>query len=115
MLLGCSLILVSVSDCKAFKEKFTEAAESQQTSKENKDASAAAGLLEKLSVEDKKTEAEVKEDVSTATEKKTESEPGKAVAEKKEEVPAATEKETTESEPGKIYAEKIDEKPAPST
>ena len=36
-------------------EMFQEVAESQQNKEENKDASAAAGLLEKLSVEEKET------------------------------------------------------------
>ncbi|KAI8023539.1 hypothetical protein LOK49_LG03G00827 [Camellia lanceoleosa] len=39
---------------KTFMEMFQEVAESQQKKEENKDASAAAGLLEKLSVEDEK-------------------------------------------------------------
>ncbi|CAL5426888.1 unnamed protein product [Camellia sinensis] len=59
-------------DCKTFMEMFQEVAESQQKTGENKDASAAAGLLEKLSVEDKKTEERVSE-----------TEPGKVDAEKK--------------------------------
>ncbi|KAA8549430.1 hypothetical protein F0562_001097 [Nyssa sinensis] len=46
----------SVENCKTFMEKFEEVAESQQKKEENKDASAAAGLLEKLSVEDEKSE-----------------------------------------------------------
>ncbi|CBI15927.3 unnamed protein product, partial [Vitis vinifera] len=38
----------SVENCKSFMEKVQEVAESQQKKEENKDASAAAGLLEKL-------------------------------------------------------------------
>ncbi|GKV01322.1 hypothetical protein SLEP1_g13881 [Rubroshorea leprosula] len=49
----------SVENCKTFMETFqevAESAESQKSREENKDATAAAGLLEKLSVEEKKTE-----------------------------------------------------------
>lgn len=60
-------------DCKKFMETFQEVAESQQGKEENKDASNAAGLLEKLSVGDEKKE-EVKE-----TEKAGESEEKKEV------------------------------------
>lgn len=42
-------------------ETFQEVAESQQGKEENKDASNAAGLLEKLTVEDKKEEVEANE------------------------------------------------------
>ncbi|KAI5674975.1 hypothetical protein M9H77_05925 [Catharanthus roseus] len=52
----------SVDNCKTFMEKFQEIAESQEKKEENKDASAAAGLLEKLSVEDKKDEEKPKEE-----------------------------------------------------
>ena len=72
---------------------FQEVAESQQKKEENEDASAAAGLLEKLNVEDKKTEDKASEQVPVA---------------------AAKEKES-ESEPGKVDAEKKGEEPAPST
>lgn len=44
----------SLEDCKTFREKFQEVAASQSKKEENKDASDAAGLLEKLSVEEKK-------------------------------------------------------------
>nr|XP_043609898.1 ran-binding protein 1 homolog b-like [Erigeron canadensis] len=74
----------SVENCKKFMETFQEVAESQQSKEENKDASAAAGLLEKLSVEDKKEEVvkeEVPEKVKEATpEKVKEEEPEKAAA-----------------------------------
>ncbi|VFQ70984.1 unnamed protein product [Cuscuta campestris] len=43
----------SLENCKTFRETFKEVAESQTKKEENKDASDAAGLLEKLSVEDK--------------------------------------------------------------
>ncbi|KAA3485714.1 ran-binding protein 1-like protein a-like [Gossypium australe] len=46
----------SVENCKTFMQMFQEVAESQKPKEENKDASAAAGLLEKLSVDEKKTE-----------------------------------------------------------
>lgn len=46
----------STDNCKVFRETVTEVAESQQKKEENKDATAAANLLEKLSVEDSKTE-----------------------------------------------------------
>ncbi|KAL7600747.1 ran-binding protein 1 homolog a [Lactuca sativa] len=63
----------SIDNCKKFMETFQEVAESQQGKEENKDASNAAGLLEKLSVGDEKKE-EVKE-----TEKAGESEEKKEV------------------------------------
>ncbi|GAV66590.1 Ran_BP1 domain-containing protein [Cephalotus follicularis] len=59
----------SVENCKAFMEMFQEVAESQKNKEENKDASAAAGLLEKLSVEEKKTEKD-KEEVPVAAKEK---------------------------------------------
>ncbi|KAI3829994.1 hypothetical protein L1987_04126 [Smallanthus sonchifolius] len=52
----------TVDNCKKFMETFQEVAESQKGKDENEDASNAAGLLEKLSVEGKKEEEEVKED-----------------------------------------------------
>ncbi|CAI9097032.1 OLC1v1033324C1 [Oldenlandia corymbosa var. corymbosa] len=81
----------SVENCKTFMEKVEEIAESQKSNEENKDASAAAGLLEKLSVEEKKEgEEKVKDeptkeetastpasDATPAKEKETESEKGK--------------------------------------
>lgn len=72
-------------------EIFQEVAESQKK-EENKDASATAGLLEKLSVEDNKTEVEDKEKAKAKT----------------EEAPAAGKEKVSES------AEK-DEGPLPST
>ncbi|KAK3206569.1 hypothetical protein Dsin_020615 [Dipteronia sinensis] len=80
----------SIENCKNFMEKFQEVAESQKSIEENEDATAAAGLLEKLSVEEKKTEEKAGE-----------------------EVPAAADKEEKESKTDD--AEKKDEKPAPST
>ena len=72
-------------------DKVREVAESQKSLEENEDANEAAGHLEKLSVEEKKTEEKVGE-----------------------EVPAAADKEEKESKTED--AEKKDqEKPAPST
>ncbi|GLT43221.1 hypothetical protein SLA2020_171880 [Shorea laevis] len=54
----------SVKDCKDFMKIFQEVAESQKNREENKDVTAAAGLLEKLSLEEKKTEdKDAKDDV----------------------------------------------------
>ena len=74
-------------------EMFQEVAESQGKKDENKDASTTAGLLEKLSVDDKKSEEKPVEEVSVAAkeEEKSESEPVKAAdAEKKVEEPASS-------------------------
>nr|BBG12269.1 Ran binding protein RanBP1-2a [Nicotiana benthamiana] len=49
------LRFASIENCKSFMEMFQEVAESQKKV-ENEDGSTAAGLLEKLSVEDKKSE-----------------------------------------------------------
>ncbi|KAL5814820.1 hypothetical protein ACOSQ3_025605 [Xanthoceras sorbifolium] len=78
----------SVENCKKFMDAFQEVAESQKQKEENKDATAAAGLLEKLSVEEKKTEEK-----------------------DGEEVPAAAKEKESKTED----AENKDEKPAPST
>lgn len=43
----------SIDNCKTFMETFQEVAESQSSKEENQDASATAGLLEKLNVEEK--------------------------------------------------------------
>ena len=72
-------------------EMFPEVAESQRKKEENKDASAAAGLLDKLSVEDQKDEkTKVFEEASVAAEKESESEPGKTGADKKGEDPVSS-------------------------
>ncbi|KAG2669933.1 hypothetical protein I3843_14G058900 [Carya illinoinensis] len=78
----------SIENCKSFMEKFQEVAESQKKTEENKDASAAAGLLEKLSVEEKKTEDKAEEEVPVAAEKETKSDLEKT--EKKDEEPASS-------------------------
>ncbi|XP_071687842.1 ran-binding protein 1 homolog b-like [Rutidosis leptorrhynchoides] len=79
----------SIENCKKFMETFKEVAESQQDKEENKDASDTAGLLENLSVEDKKGK-ETLEKVNEVNEEKTPEkveEPEKAAvdSEKKEE------------------------------
>lgn len=63
----------SVENCKSFMELFKEIAESQKKKEENKDASITAGLLEKLSVDEKdedKTKEESQEVASTVGEEK---------------------------------------------
>jgi Ran-binding protein 1 len=69
-------------------EKFQEVAESQSTKEEDKDTSEAAGLLEKLSVEEKKTEAKAGDDTPVASEKEIKSDAEKT--EKKDEEPASS-------------------------
>ncbi|KAB5541130.1 hypothetical protein DKX38_014104 [Salix brachista] len=76
----------SVENCKTFMEMFQEVAESQESKGENEDATVAADALEKLSVEEKKTEENAGEEAAAAT--------------KNEETKADTDKE---------------DKPAPST
>ncbi|KAF8396956.1 hypothetical protein HHK36_018592 [Tetracentron sinense] len=79
--------LVSASDCKTFMEMVQEVAESQLKKEENKDAISAAGLLEKLSVGDSKTEEKVEEvPVAANEEKEAESEQAKPEVEKKNEL-----------------------------
>ncbi|KAK4764119.1 hypothetical protein SAY87_013557 [Trapa incisa] len=60
----------SIENCKTFMEMCTEVAESQKKKDENKNATSAAGLLEKLSVEEK--EAEDKSEPIAPAEKKSE-------------------------------------------
>ncbi|KAI6670931.1 hypothetical protein NL676_005816 [Syzygium grande] len=76
----------SVENCKSFMEMFQEVAKSQKKKEENKDASAAAGLLEKLSVEEEKSEDKSGEEVAATSEgdKETKSD-GKPDADKKTE------------------------------
>ncbi|KAJ0021339.1 hypothetical protein Pint_32512 [Pistacia integerrima] len=76
----------SVENCKTFMEMFTEVAESQKSKEENKEASSTAGLLEKLSVEEKKPEDKAEEEAPPAKEKESKSED----AEKKAEEPASS-------------------------
>lgn len=53
--------IIASTDCKTFMEKFTEIVESQQVGQRQQDGDEAAGLLENLSVVDKKTEEKAKE------------------------------------------------------
>ncbi|XP_030923772.1 ran-binding protein 1 homolog a-like [Quercus lobata] len=76
----------SIENNKTFMETFQEAAESQKNKEENKDASATAEILEKLSVEEKKIEE--KEEVPVGSEKETKSDAEKT--EKKDEEPASS-------------------------
>ncbi|XP_030464256.1 ran-binding protein 1 homolog a-like [Syzygium oleosum] len=76
----------SVENCKNFMETFQEVAESQQKKEENEDAKATAGLLDKLTVEEKKTEDKSGEDVPASKEVgKAETEPTPADGKKKSE------------------------------
>ncbi|KAK3020080.1 hypothetical protein RJ639_003704 [Escallonia herrerae] len=75
----------SVENCKNFMETMQEVAESQQKKEESKDASDTAGLIEKLSVEDKKSEEKTKEEDTVA-----DKEEKVAESEKKVEEPASS-------------------------
>ncbi|KAF7820331.1 ran-binding protein 1-like protein b-like [Senna tora] len=76
----------SIENCKTFMETFQEVAESQKTKEEDKDTAATAGLLEKLSVEEKK-ETEKEDTEKKETEEK---EPEKKETEKKVEEAASS-------------------------
>ncbi|CAF2122190.1 ran-binding protein 1 homolog b [Brassica napus] len=78
----------SVENCKAFMQKFKEVADSEEEKEESKEASDTAGLLEKLTVEEKDTEEKKEE---KPVEKVASAEAEKAVEEKKtdESVPSA--------------------------
>ncbi|XP_061955116.1 ran-binding protein 1 homolog c-like [Populus nigra] len=77
----------SVENCKTFKETVEEVAETQGKKAESKDATDAAGLIEKLSVEDSKKEETEKEEVPVAVKEvsKTTDDKVKAEVEKKDE------------------------------
>ncbi|MCD9643022.1 Ran-binding protein 1 b [Datura stramonium] len=60
------LRFASIENCKSFMEMFQEVAESQKK-EENEDGATAAGLLEKLSVEDKKSEERSEEKAEDKT------------------------------------------------
>lgn len=62
-------MLCFVADCKTFMEMFMEVAESQEKKEEDKDATSAAGLLKKLSVEEKGAEDKAGEHVTPAGKK----------------------------------------------
>ncbi|CAN7115242.1 ran-binding protein 1 homolog b [Brassica rapa] len=78
----------SVENCKAFMQKFKEVTDSEEEKEESKEASDTAGLLEKLTVEEKDTEEKKEE---KPVEKVASAEAEKAVEEKKteESVPSA--------------------------
>ncbi|KAJ6865319.1 hypothetical protein NC651_035791 [Populus alba x Populus x berolinensis] len=77
----------SVENCKTFKETVEEVAETQGKKAESKEAADAAGLIEKLSVEDSKKEEKEKEEVPVAAKEvsKTTDDKVKAEVEKKDE------------------------------
>ena len=82
------LFTIPLSDCKAFMQKFKEVTDSEEEKEESKEASDTAGLLEKLTVEEKDTEEKKEE---KPVEKVASAEAEKAVEEKKteESVPSA--------------------------
>lgn len=81
-----SLMLWFLLDCKTFKETVEEVAETRGKKAESKDATDAAGLIEKLSVEDSKKEEKEKEEVPVAAKEvsKTTDDKVKAEVEKKD-------------------------------
>ena len=86
--LKCALCYL---DCKTFMEIVQEVAESQRKKDENIDASTAAGLLEKLSVEENKSVLKDSEKVPVAAKgKESETESEKVGAEKKGEEPISS-------------------------
>ncbi|KAJ6755708.1 hypothetical protein OIU79_028176 [Salix purpurea] len=81
----------SVENCKTFKETVEEVAENQGKKAESKDAADAAGLIEKLSVEDSKKEEKEKEEAPVAAEEVSETRDDKAKAEEeKKDEPASS-------------------------
>lgn len=81
------LRFASIENCKSFMEMFQEVAESQNKKEENKDATDAADSLKKLTVEEKKAEEKVKEEVPVAA---SEEEKSKLDAGKKGDEPASS-------------------------
>ncbi|MBA0865660.1 hypothetical protein Goshw_014267 [Gossypium schwendimanii] len=77
----------SVEICKTFMQMFQEVAESQKPKEENKDASDAAGQLEKLSFQEKAGEEKA---VAKKEEKETKVDTEKADTEKKDGEPASS-------------------------
>ncbi|KAH1066720.1 hypothetical protein J1N35_031707 [Gossypium stocksii] len=77
----------SVENCKTFMQMFQEAAESQKPKEENKDASDAAGQLEKLSFQEKAGEEKA---VAKKEEKETKVDTEKPDIEKKDGEPASS-------------------------
>jgi Ran-binding protein 1 len=84
------LPLLLLPDAKSFMETFQEVAESQKPV-DDKTASAAAGLVEKLSVEDKTVDAEKKDEEKTEEKESAAAvEASKEDANKKVEEPASS-------------------------
>ncbi|XP_010264589.1 PREDICTED: ran-binding protein 1 homolog a-like [Nelumbo nucifera] len=75
----------SVENCKTFMETVQEVAETQGKKEENKEATATAGLLEKLSVGEEITKDKTGEEVVDAVKKEADSEQAKPAAEEKKE------------------------------
>ncbi|XP_022741999.1 ran-binding protein 1 homolog b-like [Durio zibethinus] len=76
----------SVENCKSFMEMVQEVAESQGKKEETKDATATAGLLEKLSVGESKSDGKEQEEKAAASEDKEAGEDkAKTEADKKDE------------------------------
>ncbi|KAK9290387.1 hypothetical protein L1049_008556 [Liquidambar formosana] len=89
----------NVENCRSFMDMFQEVAETQGKKEDNKDATTAAGLLEKLSVGDSKTEEKGHEEV-----------PVVAKEEKgQEEVPVVAKEKEAVGEQAKPEADKKDE------
>lgn len=76
-------VCISSADCRMFMEKVTEIAESQQVEKNSTQGDEAAGLLENISVEDKKSEEKAKEDYKGESPGKEEKETKKQKEEQK--------------------------------
>ncbi|EEF31887.1 ran binding protein, putative [Ricinus communis] len=79
ILISAFLMLLHLLDCKTFMETVQEVSETQGKKEERKEAEDAAGLLEKLSVGDSKTEEKEKEEVPVES-KEAEGEKTKAEA-----------------------------------
>ncbi|XP_010253798.1 PREDICTED: ran-binding protein 1 homolog b-like [Nelumbo nucifera] len=75
----------SVENCKTFMEMVQEVAESQGKKEENEEATATAGLIEKLSVAEEKTEDKAGEKTGASKEKEDDSGHAKPDEKKKEE------------------------------
>ncbi|XP_011046862.1 PREDICTED: ran-binding protein 1 homolog c-like [Populus euphratica] len=80
----------SVENCKTFKETVEEVAETQGKKAESKDAADAAGLIEKLSVEDSKKEEKEEEEVPVAAKEVTKTTDDKVKAEVEKDEPASS-------------------------
>jgi len=78
----------TIENCKTFMEKFTEIAESQKAGKESTEGNEAAGLLENLSVEEKKSEEKAKEEKESPAKEEKETTKEKVEEEKKTDVSA---------------------------